>query len=107
MKLNIICITVCLLTVLVSFKSKDCKTTFAIKDCDNKPVVGATITVERCLDKKKFSTLTDSKGEGSFPLCKEEICKTKVSLVGFESKDVPKVGDNCKGNNCTIKICSD
>jgi hypothetical protein len=87
--------------------NEDCKTTFTIKDCSNEPVSGATITIERCSDKKLFHTVTDARGEGSFSLCKKEICKTRVAVVGFETKNVPKVGDNCQGNNCTIKICSD
>ncbi|MBN9297593.1 MAG: carboxypeptidase regulatory-like domain-containing protein [Filimonas sp.] len=107
MKVKIAFIFVCLLPCLISFDNKDCKTTFTIKDCKDNPVEGATITVERCSDKKKFNTTTNSKGEGSFPLCKEEICKTKISSVGYESRDVSSVGNNCKGNNCIIKICSD
>ncbi|HVX49877.1 MAG TPA: carboxypeptidase-like regulatory domain-containing protein, partial [Chitinophagaceae bacterium] len=78
-----------------------------ITDCDNQPVANAVVTVERCKDKKLFSTVTNSKGQASFPLCKKEICKTRISQVGFNEKDIPKVGDNCNGDNCTIKICSE
>ena len=90
-----------------AFAPYDCETTFTVVDCKDVPVAGATITVERCSDKKQFSSVTNNSGQASFSLCKKDICKTKISSVGYEFKVVSKVGNNCNDNNCKIKICSD
>jgi hypothetical protein len=102
-------ILIIFLSALFSQPAETCKTTFRITDCDNQPVQSATITVERCSDRKLFHTVTDSNGKGSFPLCKNEICSTKVTMVGMEEKKVRGVGDSCSGPDtnlqCQLKIC--
>ncbi len=105
-----ICLILILVTQFCCFDNGavplDCKTTLIITDCADQGVEGVTVTVERCSDRKAFFTITDSKGQAFFALCKKEICKTKLSFVGAEPKEVPKVGDDCKGDKCTIKLCS-
>lgn len=96
---------------LLLLHPSDCSTTFIIRDCDNIAVVGASVTVERCTDKKLFTSVTNSKGEATFPLCKTTICRVKVAYAGYATKDIKgNIGENCKGDqnaNCDIKICSD
>ncbi len=101
----------CLLASALNGKNlnQDCKTTIVITDCSDQPVVGATVRITKCSDGKALGTITDARGRASFAVCKSDICKSNVTIVGYTKKSARGIGDDCSGNDqkstCKLMIC--
>ncbi|MDB5117683.1 MAG: hypothetical protein JWQ79_3175 [Mucilaginibacter sp.] len=102
--------TICILFILaLTFlgSRNECKTTFVVTDCNNEGVPGATVTVSMCKDNQTKSLSTNVSGKAVFTICKKDICKIKITAVGFE----PTLASDCSGpadnTTCKVKICKD
>ena len=101
----------CLLAGALNGKnlSDDCKTSFVITDCTNTPVAGASVLITKCSDGKVLGSSTDVNGKASFAVCKSDICKTRVTFVGYTEKSKNGVAGDCSGSDknstCKLNIC--
>lgn len=88
----------------------DCTTSVVVTDCQDKPVSNATVLIETCKKKEKKFIVTNLKGEATFAICKDDICRINISVVGYSDKEIKRVSEVCKGQintTCSIKICDE
>jgi hypothetical protein len=85
-----------------------CKTTVAVRDCDDAPVVNAKVQIKICCnDDSDVESTTDHQGQVTFPYCVKSICGSKIVLGGFgvSSFDPNGCTNEGKTSHCTVKIC--
>jgi len=100
----------CLLAGVINGKNlnADCTTTFIVSDCTGQPVSGVSVSITKCSDNKVFGSTTDASGSASFGVCKNDICKTKVTVVGSTERSSNGVAGDCSGDKnatCKLSIC--
>src|ERR1700743_3337657 len=90
-------------------ESDICKTSFVVNDCDGKPIPGVTVSITICSTKKDAATTTNSKGIATFPVCKSDICKSRITFIGYQGNTKNGLIGDCSGSDsnttCKINLC--
>lgn len=97
------------IALLLSLQFIECTTTFEVTDCDGEPVIGANVIIETC-EGEEISSVTDIDGKARFKVCSKDICKVRISYIGYATYSTSNISDECtvdeEGNaTCELKIC--